>query len=79
MGLLDKAAEKKAEPKVVEVEKPKRQRRERKTNTEIDPVVVTTETKKPKRSRKKREPSQPKLIPEEFTILQTALNFIKSN
>lgn len=68
MGLLDKAAEKKAEPKVVEVEKPKRQRRERKTNTEIDPVVVTTETKKPKRSRKKREPSQPKLIPEEFEL-----------
>jgi hypothetical protein len=68
MGLLDKAAEKKAEPKVVEVAKPKRQRRERKTNTEIEPVVVSSETKKPRRARKARAPSQPKVIPEEFEL-----------
>jgi len=67
MGLLDKAAEKKAEPKVVEVEKPKRERRQRKTKAEIEPVVVSPE-KKVKKARKKREPSQPKVIPKEFEL-----------
>ncbi|CAI8229997.1 MAG: Uncharacterised protein [Methanobacteriota archaeon] len=68
MGLLDKAAEKKAEPKVAEVEKPKRERRQRKAKTEIEPVVVTSEKKKPRRERKKRAPSEPKVIPAEFEL-----------
>ena len=67
MGLLDKAAEKKAEPKVVEVEKPKRERRQRKAKAEIEPVVVSSD-KKVKKARKKREPSQPKVIPKEFEL-----------
>ena len=68
MGLLDKAAEKKAEPKVVEVEKPKRERRKRKEKAEIEPVVVGSKEKKPRRERKKKEPSPPKVIPNEFEL-----------
>ncbi len=69
MGLLDKAAEKKAEPKVVEVAKPKRQRRQRKS-VEVEPVVVggTKVAKTSKKARKKRAPSVPKVIPPEFEL-----------
>ena len=70
MGLLDKAAEKKSEPKVVEVEKPKRQRRSRKKEADVAPaaVVETTKPKRQRRERKKRAPSEPKVIPEEFQL-----------
>ena len=69
MGLLDKAAEKKADPKVLEVAKPKLQRRERK-KVEVEPVLVgsTKEAKKSKKARKKRAPSVPKVIPNEFEL-----------
>ena len=68
MGLLDKAAEKKAEPVVAEVKKPKRQRRKRNT-AEVEPVVVgSTKEVKSKKVRKKRTPSAPKVIPKEFEL-----------
>ena len=63
MGLLDKAAEKKSEPKVVEVAKPKRQRRERKVNTEIEPEVVSSEPKKTKKSKKSKSTQSTKSHP----------------
>ena len=70
MGLLDKAAEKKTEPKAVEVEKPKRQRRSRKKEVEVEPaaVVEKAKPKRERRARKKRTPSEPKVIPEEFQL-----------
>ena len=70
MGLLDKAAEKKSEPTKVEVEKPKRQRRERKNKVEEVPeaVVAKSKPKRERRERKKRSPSEPKVIPAEFEL-----------
>ncbi|MBJ24175.1 MAG: hypothetical protein CMB64_05835 [Euryarchaeota archaeon] len=70
MGLLDKAAEKKVEPKTKEIETPKIQRKERKKSADVE-TVPTPKREKPKRQRrerKKKAPSEPKVIPAEFEL-----------
>tara|TARA_Y100001980_G_C14556822_1_gene350782 strand:+ start:33982 stop:34740 length:759 start_codon:yes stop_codon:yes gene_type:complete len=70
MGLLDKAAEKKAEPATKEIEKPKRQRKEKvkSSNVEVAETIAKEKPKRQRRQRKKKEPSEPKVIPPEFEL-----------